>query len=317
VIDFTSDHSFASGRTSFGRKSISAPPSGCRRDKWFEAALQPQKTAKNVSGIPASKTTITFSWSEGSVPVANRVIRYYNPVDGRWVNRDPIGEAGGINLYGFGGNNSIYFIDANGRFVERLIGGTIGGVISGGISTAIAIASGKPARDVLIAAGSGFAGGFVTGALLTPPPLMTPTGATAIGGAVSGFLSASATEYFRIQDSDGKVPKVRIAANVFASTFVGTVGGIGAGKLAQTLEGGFGDFAPQVIKSFFLKLNISIEIEGSCVVSEASLGVTAAAVSTLGDAANAAYDSGRKSIEKWQSQYELININEESNTHAK
>ena len=27
--------------------------------------------------------------------------RYYNPVDGRWINRDPIAEEGGWNLYGF------------------------------------------------------------------------------------------------------------------------------------------------------------------------------------------------------------------------
>jgi RHS repeat-associated protein len=30
--------------------------------------------------------------------------RYYDPVTGRWNNRDPIGEAGGVNLYGFVGN---------------------------------------------------------------------------------------------------------------------------------------------------------------------------------------------------------------------
>ena len=33
--------------------------------------------------------------------------RYYSPELGRWVNRDPIGENGGKNLYGFVGNDSI------------------------------------------------------------------------------------------------------------------------------------------------------------------------------------------------------------------
>jgi RHS repeat-associated protein len=33
--------------------------------------------------------------------------RYYDPVTGRWPSRDPIGEEGGINLYGFVGNDSI------------------------------------------------------------------------------------------------------------------------------------------------------------------------------------------------------------------
>ena len=27
--------------------------------------------------------------------------RYYNPADGRWINRDPIAEEGGWNLYVF------------------------------------------------------------------------------------------------------------------------------------------------------------------------------------------------------------------------
>jgi len=33
--------------------------------------------------------------------------RYYDPVTGRWPSRDPIEEAGGINLYGFVGNNGV------------------------------------------------------------------------------------------------------------------------------------------------------------------------------------------------------------------
>jgi RHS repeat-associated protein len=37
--------------------------------------------------------------------------RYYDPVTGRWPSRDPIGERGGINLYGFVGNNGVNRID--------------------------------------------------------------------------------------------------------------------------------------------------------------------------------------------------------------
>lgn len=35
------------------------------------------------------------------------LLRYYNPESGRWVNRDPIEEAGGGNLYGFVGNDAV------------------------------------------------------------------------------------------------------------------------------------------------------------------------------------------------------------------
>jgi RHS repeat-associated protein len=37
--------------------------------------------------------------------------RYYKPSTGTWVNRDPIAEKGGINLYGFSRNDSVNHID--------------------------------------------------------------------------------------------------------------------------------------------------------------------------------------------------------------
>jgi hypothetical protein len=43
--------------------------------------------------------------------VADYGYRYYDPVTGRWPSRDPIGEKGGVNLYGFVGNDGIGQID--------------------------------------------------------------------------------------------------------------------------------------------------------------------------------------------------------------
>jgi RHS repeat-associated protein len=40
--------------------------------------------------------------------------RYYNPVLGRWLNRDPLGEPGGLNLYAYCGNGPAGRIDALG-----------------------------------------------------------------------------------------------------------------------------------------------------------------------------------------------------------
>ena len=40
--------------------------------------------------------------------------RHYDPVHGRWLSRDPIGEAGGVNLYGFVGNDGVNHIDVLG-----------------------------------------------------------------------------------------------------------------------------------------------------------------------------------------------------------
>jgi integrase/recombinase XerD len=37
--------------------------------------------------------------------------RYYDPITGRWPSRDPIGEEGGVNLYGFVGNDGVNWVD--------------------------------------------------------------------------------------------------------------------------------------------------------------------------------------------------------------
>jgi RHS repeat-associated protein len=50
--------------------------------------------------------------------------RFYDPGAGRWLNRDPIGEEGGVNLYGFCQNQPIGLIDVFGGFPA---GGYVGG----------------------------------------------------------------------------------------------------------------------------------------------------------------------------------------------
>ena len=42
-------------------------------------------------------------------------LRFYSPSMGRWINRDPIAEEGGVNLYGFVDNNPINGVDEYGQ----------------------------------------------------------------------------------------------------------------------------------------------------------------------------------------------------------
>ena len=44
--------------------------------------------------------------------------RFYDPVTGRWASRDPIEEEGGINLYGFVGNDGVNHFDLYGLVLE-------------------------------------------------------------------------------------------------------------------------------------------------------------------------------------------------------
>ncbi|MFC7339625.1 RHS repeat-associated core domain-containing protein [Haloferula chungangensis] len=46
--------------------------------------------------------------------VAYYGFRYYDPMAGRWPSRDPIEEQGGVNLYGFVGNNGVNGVDLTG-----------------------------------------------------------------------------------------------------------------------------------------------------------------------------------------------------------
>ena len=51
-------------------------------------------------------------------PLAQDARAFYNPQTGCWPSRDPIGELGGINLYGYVGNNPIDAVDRFGLHPE-------------------------------------------------------------------------------------------------------------------------------------------------------------------------------------------------------
>lgn len=53
-----------------------------------------------------------FSWTTGLYYFR---ARWYDPVTGRWLSKDPIGISGGLNLYAFCGNNPVNFIDPFGH----------------------------------------------------------------------------------------------------------------------------------------------------------------------------------------------------------
>jgi RHS repeat-associated protein len=74
--------------------------------------------------------------------------RVYDPDLGKWLSRDPTGEAGGINLYQYVGNDPVNFIDLSGFCAQRgFVGGR--GQSRDPNSGKIVDSSGEPSRDQL------------------------------------------------------------------------------------------------------------------------------------------------------------------------
>ncbi len=62
-----------------------------------------------MEGEYAVKNDYRFSTKpqEGMTGLYYYIGRFYNPTEGRWLNRDPIGSSGGFNLYGFNGQDAV------------------------------------------------------------------------------------------------------------------------------------------------------------------------------------------------------------------
>ncbi len=114
--------------------------------------------------------------------------RAYSAQLGRWINRDPIAEAGGINIYQYANNQIASITDPTGLLVQGVaLGGVItlgGGAAAGGTGFML----GTPV-GIAIAAGAslavlGFAGGYMLGegiASFIPDPAPLPPDTQAAG----------------------------------------------------------------------------------------------------------------------------------------
>ncbi|WCJ58365.1 M35 family metallo-endopeptidase [Fontisphaera persica] len=60
-------------------------------------------------------STKYFDWETGLSYYGHR---YYSPTAGRWLSRDPMGERGGVNLYGYCHQNPVNVFDALGLFAD-------------------------------------------------------------------------------------------------------------------------------------------------------------------------------------------------------
>jgi hypothetical protein len=82
------------GGTSTSKTATTPPKNG---PSTTSAAPPTTPKPSKINGFPAQVTYYGY--------------RYYAPVTGRWPSRDPIGERGGMNLYGFVGNDGLNELD--------------------------------------------------------------------------------------------------------------------------------------------------------------------------------------------------------------
>jgi RHS repeat-associated protein len=74
-----------------------------------------------------SRNSLEISGSDQNEPTAKTVgvtyygYRYFDPVTGRWLSRDPIEESGGVNLYNYINNHSINHSDFLGLYANILV----------------------------------------------------------------------------------------------------------------------------------------------------------------------------------------------------
>ena len=98
------------------RRSASGFPLPCRHLPWYRfgmVALAQPRSRKRPRSCPQRRVWRPKSDLPRST-TARSGYRFYSPKLGRWVNRDPVGETGGVNLCGFVRNEPASGVDALG-----------------------------------------------------------------------------------------------------------------------------------------------------------------------------------------------------------
>ncbi|HNR93277.1 MAG TPA: RHS repeat-associated core domain-containing protein [Kiritimatiellia bacterium] len=155
--------------------------------------------------------------------------RWYDPVTGRWLSKDPIGISGGLNQYVFCANNPVNFVDPDGRAPWMLIGAAIGG----GLDLAVQLAQGRSFSEVnWVSVGAGAASGALGAGLGANVARLTAsiTARAALNAVGSAAIGAG------VQTACNAIEGNNLGAGVGSAAVIsGTFGGLGSafGDLAE------------------------------------------------------------------------------------
>ncbi len=125
----------------------------------------PPRTWRHEQHSSPLQTTPSTSASTPLLPDVHFYgYRYYSPDKGRWINRYPIEEQGGLNVYGFVDNDPVNFYDLLGQQkpVKRNRGGSLGLSLGARLFSFYALRT-------LYASGTFFTGGSLINSLSRGP----------------------------------------------------------------------------------------------------------------------------------------------------
>ena len=152
---------------------------------------------KQTGSIPSYAYTNGFgarwgSFAHREVGLVQMGFRFYDEQTGRWLNRDPIGQSGGLNLYEYANNNPTNYFDATGRN-PLLVSGAFGALIGGTIGGLVAWYNGE---DIWSGVGKGaFLGGMAGLTFGIGSGVATGLGANAFfSGVIGGTLADAAVQ---------------------------------------------------------------------------------------------------------------------------
>jgi RHS repeat-associated protein len=186
--------------------------------------------------------------------------RAYDPIHTRWLNRDPIGEAGGINLYAYVNGNPLSYVDPLGEYCLSA---------------------------VQIGAISGGAGGAVAGALAGAEAGLVAGGVGAIPGAIAGLAGGAALGVaggIIVAETSGQAGYGGAVSS--GKTNAGVIGGIATGVVSYGLNvgGGLNPVAANGIGGAVGGL-YEAGLAGAALTSGAAIGAIGGLVSGLVQAA--------------------------------
>jgi RHS repeat-associated protein len=77
----------------------------------LRAEVNPGISAAERAALAGQPFRFSTKWTDTESGLSYYGLRYYSPILGRFINRDPVAEQGGLNLYGFCGNNGVNSYD--------------------------------------------------------------------------------------------------------------------------------------------------------------------------------------------------------------